>query len=352
MGVTAESSESAAQPSESVPARTEEVTGSPANVPASSFATSRHAAAEWPALALSEWEATYATIHRWLQIVGKTRLVLSPMQNHWWHAPLYVSARGLTTSPIPYEGKEFEVEFDFIDHLLAVRTTDGGIRGIALEPQSVADFYTRYMAALTALEIDVPIRPVPTEIADVTPFPDDDVHASYDADAAHRCWQILAQTDRVLKEFRGRFLGKASPVHFWWGAFDIACTRFSGRAAPRHPGGVPNLPDYVAVEGYSHECISAGWWPGTIGGPVAEPAFYAYSYPMPPGCDVATVKPAAAYFHTQLGEWILPYESVRTSADPDAALLEFLQSTYDVAADLAGWDRSALERPADWRLPR
>jgi hypothetical protein len=304
----------------------------------------------WPKLSLEEWQDTYATLHRWLQIVGKTRLALAPMENHWWQVPLYLSARGLTTSPIPGDGREFEIEFDFIDHLLVVRTTDGVRRGIPLEPQSVADFYRRYMALFTALEIDVEIRPVPTELPDATPFADDEAHAAYDPDAAQRCWQILVETDRVLKEFRGRFLGKSSPVHFWWGAFDIACTRFSGRPAPRHPGGVPNLPDYVAVEGYSHECISAGWWPGTIGGPVAEPAFYAYSYPMPAGGEKARVKPDAAYYHTQMGEWILPYEAVRTASDPRATLLDFLQSTYAAAADCAGWDRGALERPADWKL--
>ncbi len=307
-------------------------------------ADSAKAAAAWPSLRLDEWEATYATLHRWLQIAGKTRLALSPMQNHWWNTPLYLSARGLTTSPIPYGDREFEVEFDFIDHLLAVRTSDGERRGIPLEPHSVADFYRRYMALLTAVDIDVGIRPFPSEIPDATPFTEDEAHASYDPDAAHRCWRILAQTDQALKEFRGRFLGKSSPSHFWWGAFDISCTRFSGRRAPRHPGGIPNLPDRITVEAYSHECISAGWWPGSIGGPIAEPAFYAYSYPVPAGCDTATVKPEAAYWHQQMGEWVLPYESVRTSADPHATLLEFLQSTYEAAADLAKWDRAALER--------
>lgn len=301
-------------------------------------------AAAWPRLPLEEWESTYATLHRWMQIVGKTRMALTPMQNHWWNAPLYLSARGLTTSPIPYDDREFEVEFDFIDHLLAVRTSDGERRGIPLEPHSVADFYRRYMALLTAVDIDVEIWPFPSEIPDTTPFTEDEAHASYDPDAAYRCWRILAQTDRALKEFRGRFLGKSSPSHVWWGAFDISCTRFSGRTAPRHPGGIPNLPDSITVEAYSHECISAGWWPGSVGGPIAEPAFYAYSYPVPPGCDAAPVKPEAAYYHPQMGEWILPYESVRTSADPHATLLEFFQSTYEAAADLAKWDRKALER--------
>ncbi|MDQ3674309.1 MAG: DUF5996 family protein [Gemmatimonadota bacterium] len=304
-----------------------------------------HAAHEWPRLSREEWESTYATLHRWLQIAGKTRLALAPMQNHWWQTTLYVSARGLTTSPIPYGDREFEVDFDFIDHLVAVRTSRGETRGIPLEPHSVADFYTRYTAMLTALDIEVDINAVPSELADATSFLDDEAHASYDADAAHRCWRILAQTDRVLKEFRGRFLGKSSPSHFWWGAFDIACTRFSGRRAPRHPGGIPNLPDDVTVEAYSHECISAGWWPGSIGGAVTEPAFYAYSYPMPPECAQAVVKPDAAYFHPEMREWILPYESVRLAADPHGMLLEFLQSTYEVAADLGKWDRLALERP-------
>ena len=298
----------------------------------------------WPRLVLAEWASTYDTLHRWMQIVGKTRLALAPMQNHWWQTTLYLSARGLTTSPIPYGDREFEVDVDFVDHLVAIRTSRGETRGIPLEPHSVADFYTRYMAMLTALDIDVDINPIPAELADTIAFVDDEAHASYDADAAHRCWRILALTDRVLKEFRGRFLGKSSPSHFWWGAFDIACTRFSGRPAPRHPGGIPHLPDYVTVEGYSHECFSAGWWPGSIGGAVAEPAFYAYAYPMPAGCDAAPVKPEGAYFHPELREWILPYERVRTAADPDSMLLEFLQSTYDVAADLGSWDRGVLER--------
>jgi hypothetical protein len=270
------------------------------------------------------------------------------MLNHWWQTPLYVSARGLTTSPMPAGTRDVEVEFDFIDHALVMRASDGETRTMALEPRSVARFYSKYLAALRSLGVNVRINAVPNELPDATPFSRDETHGSYDGDAAQRCWQILVQTDRVLKKFRGGFLGKASPVHVWWGAFDIACTRFSGRTAPRHAGGIPNLPDYVAVEAYSHECISAGWWPGSIGGPVAEPAFYAYSYPMPPGCETAPVKPAAAYYHQQLGEWILPYESVRTSPDPDRMLLDFLASTYDAAAERAGWDREKLERPAGW----
>ena len=298
--------------------------------------------ADWPALPLDGWQATYDTLHLWTQMVGKTRLALSPMENHWWQVALYVTPRGLTTSPIPHGRRTFEVSFDFVDHLLAARTSDGDTRTLPLEARPVADFYRDYRAMLGSLGLDVHIWPHPSEIDGAIPFPDDRVHAAYDPEAAQRCWRVMVQADRVMKRFRGRFLGKCSPVHFWWGAFDLACTRFSGRPAPRHPGGVPNLPDYVAVEGYSHECISAGWWPG--GGALAEPAFYAYAYPEPPGCPQAAVRPAAAYYHPELHEWILPYDAVRESQDPDATLLDFLQSTYEAAADLGGWDRAALER--------
>jgi hypothetical protein len=308
-------------------------------------ATTPAADAAWPALPLEGWQATYATLHRWMQMVGKTRLALSPMENHWWQVALYVTPRGLTTSPIPYGSRTFEVSFDFVDHRLVARTSDGDTRSLPLEPRPVADFYADYLALLRALGIELHIRPVPSEMEDTLPFPDDRVHAAYDPEAAQRCWRVMVQADRVFKQFRGRFLGKCSPVHFWWGAFDLACTRFSGRPAPRHPGGVPNLPDYVAVEGYSHECISAGWWPG--GGPVAEPAFYAYAYPEPAGCPEAAVRPAAASYHLALREWVLPYEAVRTAPDPDAALLDFLQSTYEAAANLGAWDRAALERQED-----
>jgi len=305
----------------------------------------------WPRLTLQEWEPTFETLHRWIQIVGKTRLALSPMQNHWWQVVLYVTARGLTTSPIPYRGRTFEVEFDFIDHLLLASTNDGAMRSMPLRPQSVADFYRAYLSMMHSLDIEPNIRPVPSEIPDSTPFTADNAHASYDADAAHRCWLILAQSDRVLKRFRGRFLGKSSPVHFWWGGFDIACTRFSGRGAPVHPGGIPTIPDYVTREGYSHECISAGWWPGMPGGPVTEPAYYAYAYPEPDGCAVAQIRPADGYYHEEMHEWILPYESVRSAQDPDGTLLDFFQSTYEAAADLGKWDRIALERPVAWRPP-
>ena len=299
-------------------------------------------AAGWPPLPLAEWQSTYTTLHLWTQIVGKTRLRLSPMQNHWWHCTLYLTSRGLGTSPIPYRERTFEIEFDFLDHQLTVRSSDGESRSLALTPRSVADFYREYRALLASLDVQARIHGAPNEMVDAIPFADDHVHASYDADAAQRCWRVLVNTDRVLKEFRGRFVGKCSPVHFWWGAFDLACTRFSGRPAPTHPGGVPNLPDYVTREGYSHECISAGWWPG--GGAIAEPAFYAYAYPEPLGCREARIGPAAARYDMTLREWILPYDAVREAPDPDDAILEFLQSTYDAAAGLGGWDRATLER--------
>ena len=238
----------------------------------------------------------------------------------------------------------FEAEFDFIDHALLIRTNEGETGVVPLVARSVADFYADYVSVLRSLGIDVKIRPVPSEMSDTMPFAEDHVHASYDGDAVQRCWQVLVHADRALKEFRGKFLGKSSPSHFWWGGFDISCTRFSGRRAPPHPGGIPNLADYVTREAYSHECISAGWWPGTVGTPVAEPAFYAYAYPEPAGCDVAPIKPATAYYHPLMHEWILPYESVRTSATPERDLKEFLESTYEAAADLGKWDRTALER--------
>jgi len=303
-----------------------------------------HPADLWPQLPLEQWDGTRATLQLWSQMVGKTRLALAPMQNHWWHVTLYVTARGLGTSPMPQGGRTLELEFDFIDHALVARTSDGATRTLRLVPQSVADFYEQYRALLRALDFDVKIWPRPMETPSITPFTADREHASYDADAAQRCWRALAQIDRVLKRFRGGFLGKCSPVHFWWGGFDISCTRFSGRPAPTHPGGIPNLADWVTREAYSHECISVGWWPGGGGTPVLEPAFYAYAYPEPPGCPEATVRPAGARYDRTLREWILPYEVVRRAADPDAAVLEFAQSTYDAAANLGGWDRAALER--------
>ena len=301
------------------------------------------AAAEWPALPLDGWEETKETLHLWLQIVGKVRLALAPMENHWWQVPLYVTPRGLTTSAMPYAGGAVEARFDFLAHELVIETSAGGVRRVPLRPRSVADFYREVMDAFAALGVSVRIWPHPTELPDPIPFARDDRHRAYDAAAAERCWRVLLQVDRVLHVFRGRFVGKCSPVHLWWGAFDVSCTRFSGRTAPPHPGGVPNCPDYVTLEGYSHECLSAGWWPG--GGPVAQPAFYAYAYPEPAGFADAPVHPAAAYYDRDFHEFILPYDAVRTAADPDAALLAFLQSTYDAGATLAGWDRAALERP-------
>lgn len=300
----------------------------------------------WPRLELGDWAETYANLHLRTQILGKTRLALAPMQNHWWQTALYVTSRGLGTSPIPYREQTFEVELDLLDHLLAVRTSEGAVAKLPLAAEPLADFYHGYLVLLKSVEIDVAIRPIPSEIADPIAFGDDRVHVAYDADAVERCWRVLVQADRVLKAFRGRFLGKCSPVHFWWGAFDLACTRFSGRRpAQEHPGGMPYLSDRVVREAYSHECISAGWWPGTPGGPVTEPAFYVYVYPEPPGCPEAKVGPAAAYYHPEMREWILPYEAVRTAAQPDDVLFEFFQSTYEAGAGLAGWDRAALERP-------
>jgi hypothetical protein len=245
---------------------------------------------------------------------------------------------------MPYAAGDFEVEFDFIDHRLTARTTSGGTASMALEPQTVEAFYRRYLEMLASLAIRPKIWPVPNELPDTLRFTDDREHASYDRDAASRCWQAMVQADRVLKAFRGRFIGKSSPSHFWWGAFDLACTRFSGRTAPTHPGGLPNLPDRITREAYSHECISAGWWPGTPGSPVTEPSFYAYSYPEPPGCPEAHVAPAAARYDLTMHEWILPYDAVRAAPDPDAFVMEFLESTYAAAATLARWERGALER--------
>ncbi len=301
----------------------------------------------WPALPLEAWEPACDTLHLWTQIVGKSRLALAPMQNHWWQVPLYVTARGLGTSPVPYGDGTFETEFDFLDHRLVVRASEGGEAILPLEPQTVAQFYSRYLDALRSLGVPARIRhPQPNEVLHPLPFDADTQHAAYDAAATHRFWRALIQADRLLKEFRGRFIGKCSPVHFWWGSFDLACTRFSGRPAPRHPGGIPNLPDWATREAYSHECISAGWWPGNGGGPVREPAFYAYAYPEPAGCMQAEIHPAEASYHPVLHEWLLPYEAVRRSSSPDAMVLDFLQSTYAAAAGLGGWDRAALERRA------
>ncbi len=296
----------------------------------------------WPTLPLKEWKDTYATLHMWTQIVGKIRLAQTPWVNHSWHVTLYVTSRGLTTSPIPYGQKTFEIDFDFVDHKLVIETSDGNVRLIDLRPRTVADFYAEVMSSLRSVGIDVAIHTTPNEIPDPIPFEEDTTHASYDADYANRFWRVLVQSDRVFKEFRARFIGKCSPVHFFWGSFDLAVTRFSGRTAPPHPGGVPHMPDVVAREAYSHEVSSCGFWPG--GGAIDYPAYYAYAYPGPEGFKDYKVKPKGAFYSNDLGEFLLPYDEVRKSKDPDAALLDFLQSTYEAAADLAKWDRAALER--------
>jgi hypothetical protein len=275
------------------------------------------------------------------QIVGKVRLARTPWLNHSWHVALYVTGRGLTTSPIPDGARSFGIDFDFIDHVLRISSSDGEQRKLPLTAQPISAFYAAVMAALAELGIDVKIDAKPNELPDPIRFPDDQVHASYDPRAVHRFWQMLRQADRVFAKFRTGFLGKSSPVHFFWGSFDLAVTRFSGRSAPRHPGGVPNLPDAVAQEAYSHEVSSAGFWPG--GGAIDYPAFYSYAYPEPKGFRTARVRPDAAFFSEALAEFILPYDSVRTAADPDGVLLDFLQSTYDAAAEAGAWDRAALE---------
>ncbi|AQA22436.1 hypothetical protein BTZ20_0391 [Rhodococcus sp. MTM3W5.2] len=299
----------------------------------------------WPALRLDDWTDTRDTLHMWMQIVGKIRLQHAPLLNHWWQVTLYVTARGLTTSAIPCGSRLLEIEFDFCDHELRMRTSDGGARRIALEPKSVAEFYAQTVAALGELGVEVRIQAAPNEVVTAIPFAEDEVHASYDAAAANLFWRQLVQADRVLARFRSHFVGKCSPVHFFWGAMDLACTRFSGRGAPVHPGGAPNCADWVMVEGYSRELSSCGFWPG--GG--EEGGFYSYAYPAPDGFADHPIGPAQAHYSAELGEFVLPYEAVRTAADPDAALMEFLQSTYEAAASLGDWDRSALESdPARW----
>jgi hypothetical protein len=300
-------------------------------------------ASAWPALDYAAWKDTRDTLHLWTQIPGKIRLALSPWLNHSWHVTLYVSARGLTTSPIPWRAGSFEIEFDFIDHVLWVRRSDGKFRQVMLKPMSVAEFYASVMTALRELGIDVAIKMRPNEVADAIPFDRDATHKSYDADYANRFFRVLASTNRVLARFRTGFLGKASPVHFFWGSFDLAVTRFSGRAAPKHRGGVPNLPNDVAQEAYSHEVSSAGFWPGGGLAPVDYAAFYSYAYPSPEGFAQARVKPADAFFSKDLGEFLLPYDAVRKARDPEAALMDFLQSTYAAAADLGKWDRKSLD---------
>jgi len=291
----------------------------------------------WPALPLAEWEPTRATLHMWTQMVGKLRLALSPRVNHWWEVPLYVSARGLTTSAIPYQRGILEAEFDFIAHVLRFTTSLGEIKTIALVPRSVSDFYREFQSTLESLGIDARIWPMPVEIPDPIRFDQDATHASYDPAYANRFWRILVTVDAICKEFRARFIGKASPVHFFWGSFDLAATRFSGRAAPERAGA-----DRIMREAYSHEVSSVGWWPGNGG--FDAPMFYAYAAPQPPGFDSAPVRPAQAFYHKQLGEFLLRYDDVRAANDPRSMLLDFMQSTYEAAANLGNWDRAALER--------
>jgi Family of unknown function (DUF5996) len=301
----------------------------------------RSSQASWPDLPTAAWRETYATLHLWTQIIGKIRLSRAPWLNHSWHVALCVTARGLTTSPIPNGLNSFQIDLDLIDHRLRISTSDGAARQFALAGHSVASFYRAIMADLTALGIYVAIDETPNELPNPIRFSQDDLHASYDPDAVGRLFQILVNADRVLKQFRTAFLGKASPVHFFWGSFDLAVTRFSGRRAPRHPGGIPHLNDAVACEAYSHEVSSAGFWPGS--GAIDYPAFYSYAYPEPPGFRTAQVRPDAAFFSETVSEFILPYDAVRTANEPDRALHEFLQSTYEAAANAAQWDRGALE---------
>jgi len=311
------------------------------------MSTSVAADAAWPGLPLDAWRDTYETLHMWLQIVGKTRLALAPMENHWWQVTLYVTPWGFTTSAMPCGTRTFAVDFDFLDHQLTIRTSDGGTRVVPLVPQSVATFYGEYLDALRSLGVPVRLYATPVEVETAIPFAEDQRHTAYDREAAARCWRTFVQVDRVFKRFRGDFLGKASPVHLYWGSFDLAYARFSGRGAPRHPGGVPHCPDYVMVEAYSRECSCAGFWPG--GGAISDPAFYAYAYPEPARYAEHSVRPGGAFYNRDLREFILPYEVVRSSSSPGATLLEFLQSTYVAAADLGGWDRAALERPREAR---
>lgn len=291
----------------------------------------------WPSLPLQEWKNTYATLHMWTQIVGKVRLTLSPLVNHWWNVPLYVTPRGLTTSAIPYGDRTFQIDFDFINHRLGINTSHGHVKSFALYPRSVADFYQELMASLRSLEIEVDIYTTPVEIPNPIPFTEDHEHASYDAEYANRFWRILVQSARVFEEFRSRFIGKCSPVHFFWGSFDLAVTRFSGRRAPAREGA-----DLITREAYSHEVISHGFWPGS--GNIEGAAYYSYTAPEPPGLSKEKIRPGSAFYNTETAGFILMYDDVRQASSQDEALLEFCQSTYEAGATLAKWDRDALER--------
>ena len=301
----------------------------------------------WPTLAFDAWHETQATLHLWTQIVGKIRLAQSPWINHSWHVTLYLTSRGLTTGPVPHGNRTFQIDFDFIGHELTIRSTDGGNGRIPLRPQSVATFYASLMAEMKALDLPVEICRKPNEIPDAIPFDQDTVHDAYDPDYANRFWRVLVQVDRIFKAFRASFTGKCSPVHFFWGAADLAVTRFSGRPAPEHPGGIPNIPDWITREAYSQEVSSCGFWPGAPAFPQA--AFYSYAYPEPPGFATAAVQPDGASYSQDLHEFILPYDVVRESASPDEALLRFLQTSYAAAADSGRWDWRSLERGGDPR---
>jgi len=306
---------------------------------------------DWPELPSSEWADTLETLHLWSQVVGKIRMELSPWLNHSWSVPLYVTSRGLTSSPIPFGGLSFEIDFDLIDHVLPIRTSDGRTHSLSLEPKSVAHFYNELLGTLADMDIDVSIHPMPNELPEPIPFSEDETHGAYDPRHIERLHGALVQSDRALKAFRARFTGKASPVHFFWGSFDLAVTRFSGREAPEHPGGIPHLPDAITREAYSHEVSSCGFWPGNRDAP--DPIFYAYAYPTPERYPEVSVRPEAAFWLSDLGEFVLPYEAVRAADSPDAAVDAFLESTYAAAADLAEWDRRTLEREAGFRpLPR
>lgn len=288
----------------------------------------------WPSLILEEWQDTYATLHMWMQVIGKIRLQQTPLVNHWWNSPLYVSARGLTTSAMPYYDRLFEIEFDFVDHQLRIDASDGATKLLTLRPQPVADFFENVMAALEGMGIEIDIWTMPVEVANPIRFEEDETHASYDADYVNRFWRALVRIDDVFKEFRARFIGKVSPVHFWWGSFDHAVTRFNGKLAPPREGA-----DAITLEAYSHECISHGFWPGGNG---VEAAFYSYTSPEPPGLSEAKVRPG--FYSKEMKEFLVSYEAIRKAPSPEDALMDFLQSTYEAGASLANWDRKALER--------
>lgn len=294
----------------------------------------------WPSLPLDGWRDTYDTLHMWTQVIGKLALGLSPLTNHYWNTALQVTPRGLATLPLTVGHRTVTIRFDVVSHRLVLECSDGNDAMVSLEPRTVAEFYSLVMEALERLDVRARIWTRPSEVPNPIRFEADTIHRSYDPAAAQAFWQVLVQIKRVLEEFRSRFVGKTSPVHFWWGGFDLAHTRFSGRPAPVHPGGIPNLPDAVTRECYSHECISVGWWLGGGSSPILEPSFYAYAYPEPPGCPEAVVAPSAAGYDKRMREWLLPYEAVRRAPDPDAALLGFAQSTYEAAANLGGWQRA------------